>query len=282
MEETQQTSANADAQAAIADEIARRAASFGAAAAEYAMHRPDYSIEAVRWAIAPISAPTGRSVQALDIGAGTGKLTAQLASLSVGSGEVSVIAVEPDQAMLAELRRQLPGVTAVEGRAESIPLPNESVDAVLAGQAAHWFDLDRALPEIARVLRPGGVMAGLWNADDGEIDWVAGLHEASGRRTVVPIGGPSRDDEGMSGWIKVIGSRYFWPAEEAEFKHSQLRTADSLVATLRTHSAFLIMEPTEREAALAKVRDYLAATTQTAAGEFTLPMRTLAIRTIRR
>ena len=87
--------------------------------------------------------------------------------------------------MLAELRRRVPGVTAAPGRAEAIPLPDQSVDAVLAGQAAHWFDLDRALPEIARVLTPGGVFAGLWNADDDRVGWVAGLHEASGRRTVV-------------------------------------------------------------------------------------------------
>ncbi|HWM59056.1 MAG TPA: class I SAM-dependent methyltransferase [Pseudonocardia sp.] len=64
--------------------------------------------------------------------------------------------------MLAELRRRLPSVDARAGSAEAIPLPDASVDAVLIGQAWHWFDLDRALPELARVLRPGGVLAALW------------------------------------------------------------------------------------------------------------------------
>ncbi len=87
--------------------------------------------------------------------------------------------MEPDPDMLAELRRGLPAVTAMSGRAEAIPLPDASVDAVLAGQAAHWFDLDRALPEIARVLTPGGVFAGLWNTDDDRVGWVAGLHRVT-------------------------------------------------------------------------------------------------------
>jgi SAM-dependent methyltransferase len=75
--------------------------------------------------------------------------------------------------MLAELRRRLPDVDAREGSAESIPLPTGSVDTVLVGQAWHWFDTGRALPELARVLRPGGVLAALWNADDHDVEWVA-------------------------------------------------------------------------------------------------------------
>ncbi len=100
-------------------------------------------------------------------------------------GRPQVSAVEPDAHMIAELRRALPEVTAMAGRAEAIPLPDASVDAVFAGQAAHWFDLDLAMPEIARVLAPGGVFAGLWNTDDDRVDWVAGLHEVSGRKNAV-------------------------------------------------------------------------------------------------
>ena len=83
----------------------------------------------------------------VDIGAGTGKLTATLVGLGA-----EVTAVEPDPQMLAELRRAMPEVRSVPGSAEEMPLPDVSVDAVLAGQAMHWFDLDRAMPEIARVL----------------------------------------------------------------------------------------------------------------------------------
>src|SRR5579863_10707560 len=106
--------------------------SFGAAAAAYAEHRPDYAQAAVRWALEPATGP-----RVLDLGAGTGKLTATLVALGA-----DVIAVEPDPAMLAELRRALPDVRALPGRARSVPLPDASVDAVLAGNAMHWFDMD--------------------------------------------------------------------------------------------------------------------------------------------
>ncbi|MBY8854298.1 class I SAM-dependent methyltransferase, partial [Saccharothrix sp. MB29] len=76
-----------------------------------------------------------------------------------------VVAVEPDADMRAELERRLPGVTALDGVAEAIPLPDESVDAVFVGQALHWFDLEPALTEIARVLRPSGALVALWNHD---------------------------------------------------------------------------------------------------------------------
>ncbi|HEX9034249.1 MAG TPA: class I SAM-dependent methyltransferase, partial [Streptosporangiaceae bacterium] len=198
-------------------------------------------------------------------------------------GSVHVLAIEPDPQMLAELRRQVPGVTALTGRAEEIPLPDASVDAVLAGQAAHWFDLDRAMPEVARVLVPGGVFGGLWNADDDRVPWVAGLRNVCGRHSVAALTTfSSGDDDDIGGWLRAKGSRIFAPLEHSLFENAQVRTADSLIATLRTHSMFLIMEPAEREAVLAGVREYLADTPETASGEFTLPMCTLAVRAVRR
>jgi SAM-dependent methyltransferase len=271
------------AQDETATQYALRAKSFGAAAAQYALHRPDYSLDAISWVLSPVTerVAAGRPIDVLDVGAGTGKLTSQLGGLRLTGGPPAVIAVEPDREMLAELRRQLPGVTALEGKAEELPLPDSSVDAVLAGQAAHWFDLDRAIPELARVLRPGGVLAGLWNADDNRVPWVTGLHEASGRRTVVPITRNASEDIGVVGWLNQSGKGLFQRVEDAEFTHSQTKTAESLVATISTHSAFLIMEPADREAALEKVRAYLAETRETSSGEFQLPMITLAIRAIR-
>jgi ubiquinone/menaquinone biosynthesis C-methylase UbiE len=130
--------------------------SFGAAATAYAEHRPDYARAAVRWALERAPGP-----RVLDLGAGTGKLTAVMAALGA-----DVIAVEPDPAMLAELRRALPDVLALPGRAEAIPLPDASVDAVLVGHVLHWFDMAVAGPEIARVLVPGGILASLWNVFD--------------------------------------------------------------------------------------------------------------------
>lgn len=154
----------------------RHSSSFGAAATAYAEHRPDYARAALRWALEP--APGAR---VLDLGAGTGKLTATLAGVS---GDVT--AVEPDPAMLAELRRALPDVRALSGSAEAIPLPDASVDAVVAGNAMHWFDMAVAGPEIARVLAPGGVLAGLWNVVDDRVDWVAGLAAVSGSAAIGP------------------------------------------------------------------------------------------------
>jgi SAM-dependent methyltransferase len=265
------------------DEHSRRAASFGAAASAYATHRPDYPAAAIRWALEPVTRPPGHQLRILDLGAGTGKLTAQLAGLTLDSGRPGVIAVEPDPHMLAELRRRQLGVTAAAGRAEAIPLPDQSVDAVLAGQAAHWFDLDRAMPEIARVLTAGGVFAGLWNTDDDRVGWVAGLHRVAGRKQVVAFSSFSeKDEDGISAWLRGPGGQLFCPAELSGFEHGHVRTADSLIETMRTHSMFLIMEPEEREAVLSMVRDYLAATPQTASGEFTFPIWTLAQRTVRR
>ena len=134
----------------------------------------------MRWALEPVR--DRRPVRVADIGAGTGKLTATLVRLGA-----EVTAVEPDPQMLAELRRAMPAVRSAPGSAEEIPLPDASVDAVLAGQAMHWFDMDRALPEIARVLRPGGVLAGLWNVDDDRVGWVAGLAEISKRKSSITL-----------------------------------------------------------------------------------------------
>ena len=146
------------------DEWVRRGSSFGAVASAYADLRPGYPDEAVRWALAPVAADVA-GLRVVDLGAGTGILTELLIRLGA-----DVTAVEPDEAMRAEFARRLPSVRLLTGSAEDIPLPDGSADAVLCGQAMHWFDMDRALPEIARVLRPGGVLAGLWNSDDDRVD----------------------------------------------------------------------------------------------------------------
>ncbi|MFC9995117.1 class I SAM-dependent methyltransferase [Nocardia sp. NPDC127526] len=89
------------------------ASSFGAAADAYAEHRPDYAKTAVRWALEPAPGP-----RVLDLGAGTGKLTGTLVALGA-----DVIAVEPDPAMLTELRRALPGVACPAGQRRGDPAP---------------------------------------------------------------------------------------------------------------------------------------------------------------
>jgi SAM-dependent methyltransferase len=255
------------------DEWARRGSSFGAAAAAYAEHRPDYPPNAVRWCVAPL----GRDIaglRVLDLGAGTGKLTALLARLGA-----DVTAVEPDAAMLAELRRRLPSVRALGAPAEAIPLPDGSVDAVLCAQSLHWFDLSRAVPEIARVLTAGGVLGALWNSDDDRVPWVARLRDAAEGAAAPTV--LQRRAEAAHFAADQFGQR-FAPVDRAEFPNAQPRTADSLVALMTTHSNVLVMPPAERDRVLAQVRRYLASCPETSTGEFEVPMVTAALRTVRR
>jgi SAM-dependent methyltransferase len=254
------------------DQWARRGSSFGAAAASYAEYRPDYPADAVRWCVAPVGRGIG-SLRVLDLGAGTGKLTAVLAGLAA-----EVTAVEPDPAMLGELRRRLPSVRSLPGSAEQIPLPDASVDAVLCGQAMHWFDMSRALPEIARVLVPAGTLGGLWNSDDDRVPWVAGLQEAAEGAASPSLS--RRRSEAASFGSEQFGAALFTPTERAEFANSQLLTADTLVELIGTHSRILIMAPDERARLLAQIRAYLASRPETAEGQFELPMVTSVIRSV--
>jgi SAM-dependent methyltransferase len=182
--------------------------SFGAAAAACAEHRPDYAKAAVRWTLE--RAPGQRL---LDLGAGTGKLTAELIALGA-----EVIAVEPDPTMLAELRREIPAVHALPGSAEAIPLADASVDAVLAGTAMHWFDMDVAGPEVARVLSYGPV-AGM------------GLRVAAAPRQVrrTPPGSPRNRywARGRAGALGAQRRREWWPRGCSS--RTALRRSDGLL-----------------------------------------------------
>ena len=250
-----------------ADERVLRGSSFGGVAAAYAEHRPDYAVDAVRWALEP--APGSR---VLDLGAGTGKLTATLVALGA-----DVTAVEPDPAMRAELQRLLPEVRAMAGSAEAIPLPDASVDAVLAGQALHWFDMAVAGPEMARVLVPGGILAGLWNVNDDRVDWVAEVERISeGSASLTFSGWNAHSADIRLAAMDLPG--LFSPPERAEFPHELRRTAESLLATIATHSKLLVMDDEARTALLGRIAGYLARAPETAAGEFTLPMLTGVLR----
>lgn len=244
--------------------------SFGAVATAYAEHRPDYAQAAVRWALE--LAPGSR---VLDLGAGTGKLTATLFTLGA-----DVVAVEPDPAMLAELRRELPGTRALRGSAEAIPLPDASVDAVLSGNAMQWFDMDVAGPEIARVLAPGGILGGLWNLMDDRVDWVAELARVSGPAAIGPRDTPAswRVQTADMHLPKTGVAALFGSPEQAEFPHGQRRTADSLVETFATKAGMLVMPTEDQEATVGRIRVFLASRPETAHGEFTLPMQTGALR----
>ena len=149
----------------MTDPRRERSLSFGSQAAAYERGRPSYPPEAVDWLLAPTDDWEAHDV--LDLGAGTGKLTTRLVERGL-----HVIAVDPIAEMLDMLRTALPETPALLGSAEQIPLPDNAVDAVLVAQAWHWFDPERAVAEVARVLRPGGRLGVLWNTRDERLGWV--------------------------------------------------------------------------------------------------------------
>ncbi|HYO03502.1 MAG TPA: class I SAM-dependent methyltransferase [Mycobacterium sp.] len=142
----------------------RQSLSFGEEAAAYERGRPSYPPEAIDWLLQE----GARNV--LDLGAGTGKLTVRLVERGL-----DVIAVDPIPEMLEVLSNSLPDTPALLGTAEEIPLPDDSVDSVLVAQAWHWFDPERAIKEVARVLRPGGRLGLVWNTRDERLGWIKDL-----------------------------------------------------------------------------------------------------------
>ena len=143
----------------------QRSLSFGSQAAAYERGRPSYPPAAVDWLLSPANGVAVHDV--LDLGAGTGKLTSRLVERGL-----NVVAVDPITELLDVLRTTLPDTPALLGTAEHIPLPDNSLDAVLVAQAWHWFDPDRAVAEVVRVLRPGGRLGLLWNVRDERLGWV--------------------------------------------------------------------------------------------------------------
>jgi SAM-dependent methyltransferase len=147
-------------------DFASRRLSFGANAAVYDRFRPAYSPEIAAWLLG--DPPPGRHLQVLDLATGTG----QLAGVVLAAGH-DVIAVEPDPGMLAVAQERLGSERVRAGKAEAIPLEDSSVDVVTVGTAWHWFDPALAHEEIARVLRPGGLLSVAWNLRDDRVPWVA-------------------------------------------------------------------------------------------------------------
>ena len=228
----------------------RQAASFGAAAGVYERSRPAYPDEAVDWLLPP----GARHV--LDVGAGTGKLTRSLAARGL-----AVTAVEPSDGMRAELARVLPGVTVLAGSAENIPAAAGTADAVLLAQAWHWVQPARAVPEIARVLAPGGRLGLVWNIRDERVDWVAELTRI--------IHTDSYTDNGSE--APVVGPP-FGPAERFDVEWSMPVTADRLADLVASRSYIITIDPAERDERLRRVRELVATHPDIGgAAEFPLP-----------
>lgn len=138
-------------------------------AGAYARGRPDYPAALTPWLTKTLKLGPGSRVT--DVGAGTGKLTALLAATGA-----HVVAVEPVDAMRAQVEKlHLPGVRAVAGTAQRLPIADKELDAVVCAQSFHWFAKPETLDEFQRVLHPGGHLGLVWNVRDESVDWVAAL-----------------------------------------------------------------------------------------------------------
>ncbi|WP_299955914.1 class I SAM-dependent methyltransferase [uncultured Modestobacter sp.] len=238
----------------------QRRTSFGSVAADYAALRPGYPADVVPFLLG--TAPR----RVLDLGAGTGLLTERL--LAAGH---QVVAVDLSEQMLDQLRARLPGVTAAVGGAEAVPLPDGNVDAVVAGQAAHWFDVVPAAAELCRVLRPGGVLGLVWNTRDERVPWVGALGEL--------LADEARDHEADQTVVVRFAAELPAEVEVLDSAVTQLVTPDQVVAGIGTRSYVATMTPARRAEFLGRVEQLLATHPDTRGrAELELPYTTRAYR----
>lgn len=221
---------------------------FGSSAPAYERGRPGYPQEAIDWLAERLGLLAGQTV--VDVAAGTGKLSRALAALGA-----EVIAIEP----VAEMRALIgPGVRALHGVAESLPLPDVSADALTVAQAFHWFDGPRALGEISRVLRAGGGLALIWNStpwENREGPWFSALDDVLER---------SRADlstlrrHGSGEWMRAFeGDRLFQPLSSAEFENAHRASRADFLAALASRSYVASMAEADRDELLAEVERLL-------------------------
>lgn len=210
-----------------------RSRTFGDVADVYERTRPSYPERATRWLA------DGQVSRVLELGAGTGKLTAQMAAWGH-----EIIATEPSSPMLERLAAQL-DVPAVRSGAEQLPFANDSFDVVVVAQAYHWFDTTKALPEIARVLRPAGLFSLIWNLRDESIPWTRKLAEIVGS-----------EDHDLSKEIEGIsGSGFFEPAEHAKFGFWQDLDLPGLLGLVQSRSYIAALSESERMEVMERVRE---------------------------
>ncbi|MCU1530421.1 MAG: hypothetical protein JWP75_4184 [Frondihabitans sp.] len=212
-----------------------QATSFGSVAEVYDRGRPGYPAEAIDWLL-----PEGAQ-HVVDLGAGTGKLTRLLLERVD-----RVTAVEPSEGMRKQLIRAVPTAQILPGSAERLPLDGESFDAVLAAQAWHWVDPARAVPEVARVLKPGGTLGLIWNMRDESVPWIRelsaimGVESDSYRESESPRVGPP-----------------FGEVERRDFPWSNPVTPDDVVAMVASRSYVITLPAADREALYDRVRELL-------------------------
>jgi SAM-dependent methyltransferase len=202
----------------------------------YERARPEYPPEGIAYIARELDLRPGRTV--VDLAAGSGKLSRPLAALGC-----DVIAIEP----VAEMRAAIgPGIRALDGTAEAMPLPDDSADAVTVGQAFHWFDGPKALAEIERVLRPGGALALVWNRRPVER---SELH-----RKITELMAPYRGatpGHASGKWREAFAGHEL---TEWQFDFVQRLDADGLADRVGSTSFIATLDDAERDPLLEQVR----------------------------
>ena len=219
---------------------------FEAAVEHYQRGRPGYPDDAVEYLVRELGIAEGRDV--LELGAGTGKFT----ELLVPTG-ARLTALEPLPAMREALERACPTVAVVDGVAERIPVPDRSMDAVVGAACFHWFDGDRALPEIHRVLRPSGVLGLVWNARDEATDWAERLTAIFDR-----VAGDAAPRYRTGAWRSAFERTIlFGPLHHRVAYHVHQVSREGFVDRVLSVSYVARATPHERERVLAEVHELL-------------------------
>lgn len=228
--------------------MAELAFSFGRIAAEYDDVRPEYAPEAL--ARAELLLGLGAGSRVVDLAAGSGKLTRALAGRFA-----EVVAVEPNDAMRAVLAQRSAGITVLAGTAERMPIADASADAVFVGDAFHWFDGAAAVDELARVLRPRGGVALLWN------HWWSDGDDRTSNSLDPPLPAAAQalfDDAyvrsgraaaraAMADPLHAFADERFEPLEQETFPRTELLSAREVVDLFTTVSSVASLPPAERE-----------------------------------
>src|ERR1700685_386337 len=219
---------------------------FERAAAAYERGRPDYPPSAVKRLVEALQ--IGPASRVVELGAGTGKFTRSLTTTGA-----QIVAVEPVEAMRHKLGERLPNITIIDGTAEAVPLPDASVDAVVAAQAFHWFRGPETLTEIHRVLKPGRGLGLIWNARDESASWLRGLTQI-----IEPFEGATPRYKSFR-WKEAFESTsLFGPLEKAEFANVQRLPAEAMEDRVASISFIAALPDPTREAVLAQVRKLTA------------------------
>ncbi|MBK1840254.1 methyltransferase domain-containing protein [Azospirillum sp. YIM B02556] len=201
----------------------------------YVKGRPSYPAEAAVWLRDVLGVGPGRKV--LEIGAGTGKFTAVLKQCG---GEIT--AVEPVVGMREQLVPAFPDIIVLAGTAESIPLPDGSVDAVVCAQAFHWFATAAALQKMRRVLKPGGTLGLIWNVRDESVPWVAALTAITDPRE----GDTPRYRTGD--WRRVFPAPGFEAIDERNVRHAHVGSPEDVIVKRTMSVSFIAALPPDQQA----------------------------------